>query len=147
MNMVLPLMLALLGASTPQAHAGKAPATVKTVRTVQSDFTRGIAQAKVDYAQGKGGWHYWHYSNMPNGPDDPVRVRENALFVALLRENGIVPMSTNTGCIPVPGLAEFAAGYNSVADAVLKQRLGDDYMARLKAEVARRMEEPPPRAS
>jgi hypothetical protein len=146
MKTVLPLMLALLGASTSLAHAGKAPAPVKAVQTVQSDFKRGIAQAKADYAQGKGGWHYWHYSNMPNGPDDPVRVRENDLFVALLHEKGIVPMSTNTGCIPVSGVAEFAAGYNSVADTLLKEKFGDDYMARLKAEVARRMEEAAPGA-
>lgn len=143
MKMALPLMLALLSASMPQAHAGKTPATVKAEQVVQDDFARGIAKAKADYAQGKGGWHYWAYSNMPNGPDDPVRVRENALFVALLLEKGIVPMNASTGCIPVPGVAEFAAGYNSVADALLKQRLGDDYMARLKAEVARRMQEPP----
>ena len=83
---------------------------------------------------------------MPNGPDDPVRVRENALFVTLLVENGIVPMSTNRGCDPTLGSAEFDAGYNSVADTLLKQRLGDDYMARLKAEVARRMQEPAPGA-
>jgi hypothetical protein len=146
MKTVLPLTIALLGASTSQAHAGKPPAPVQAVQAAQSNSARGIAQAKTDYAQGKGAWHYWGYSNMPNGPDDPVRVRENDLFVRLLVEKGIVPVNANPGCIPAPAFAEFAAGYNSVADTLLRQKFGDDYMARLKAEVARRMEEAAPGA-
>ena len=56
---------------------------------------------------------------------------------------GLVPVNANPGCIPAPAFAEFVAGYNAVADGLLKQRLGEDYMARIKQEVARRMQAAP----
>ena len=41
------------------------------------------------------------------------------------------------------GRAQARAGYNAVADGLLKQRLGEDYMVRIKQEVARRMQAAP----
>ena len=139
MQSALLFLMAAATASTPPAQASKQAAPVRKVQAVQSESERGRAQARADYAQGKGAWHYWGYSNMPNGPDDPVRVREDAEFVAMLVEKGIVPVNANPGCIPAPEFAQFVAGYNAVADGLLKQRLGEDYMARIKQEVARRM--------
>ncbi len=143
MKSALLFLVAAAAASTPPAQAGKPPAPVRKAQAVQSEAERGRAQARADYAQGKGAWHYWGYSNMPNGPDDPVRVREDTEFVALLVEKGIVPVNANPGCIPAPEFAEFVSGYNAVADGLLKQRLGEDYMARIKQEVARRMQAAP----
>lgn len=143
MKSALLLSAVFLVASMSSAQAGKPPAPARKAQVVQSEAERGKRQARADFAQGKGAWHYWGYSNMPNGPDDPVRVREDAEFVALLVEKGIVPVNANPGCIPAPEFAEFVAGYNAVADGLLKQRLGEDYMARIKEEVARRMQAAP----
>lgn len=143
MKAALFLTAACLVASTSSVQAGKPLAPARKVQAVQSEAERGKSRARADYAQGKGAWHYWGYSNMPNGPDDPVRVRQDAEFVALLVEKGTVPVNANPGCIPAPEFAEFVAGYNAVADSLLQQRLGEDYMARLKDEVARRMQTAP----
>ena len=143
MKPALFLIAACLVASTSSVQAAKPLAPVRKVQAVQSESERGRAQAREDYTHGKGAWHYWGYSNMPNGPDDPVRVREDAEFVALLVEKGIVPVNANPGCVPAPEFAQFVAGYNRVADGLLKQRLGEDYMARIKQDVARRMQAAP----
>lgn len=134
---VIAAVLCLLGAAGTviALQGGAKPAS----RAVDADFARGVDAAEAAYASGKGGWYFHYYSNMPNGPDDPVLVQERDLFVEVLKEKGIEPLSTNSGCIPVPGLLRFGEGYNSIADTLLKEKFGANYMTLLKQEVARRM--------
>ncbi len=112
-------------------------------RAANADFRKGVAEAKADFANGRTGWYFHSYSNMPNGPDDPILARQRDLFTAALKAKGIEPMNSNSGCIPVPGLPDLADGYNSIADAKLKAKFGDNYMTLLKEEVALRMRESP----
>jgi hypothetical protein len=110
---------------------------------VDDDFARGVASAEADFAQGRDGWYFHFYSNMPNGPDDPVLVRKDAIFIALLREKHVEAHSSNSGCILNPALYRHAEGYNSVADKRLREKFGANYMDVLNVEVARRMKMPP----
>lgn len=133
-RILVTLMLCLLSASGAIAVGGPAVS-----RSVDADFERGLAKAKADFAQGLRGWYFHAYSNMPNGPDDPLLARKRDLFVDVLNEKGIKAMSINSGCVPVPGLFRFAEGYNSIADTMLKEKFGANYMPLLNEEVDRRM--------
>jgi hypothetical protein len=141
--MIKELLLAscLLGASTA-VFAGKAKAP-PAAQAVDAEFEQGRATAKADFAAGRPGWYFFFYSNMPNGPDDPVQARERDLFIALLEEKGIRPMNSSTGCIPDTAFPRFTQGYNMVAEPLLKEKFGSDYLRLFKEEVARRMKAAP----
>jgi hypothetical protein len=138
---VIAVMLCLLGgANSAAAHQQDTPPAHQTDR---AEFARGVAEARSTFARGKAGWYFYSYSNMPNGPDDPILARERDLFIAVLKEKGIEALSSNSACIPGGQLAQFAEGYNSIADVKLRAKYGDNYMALLKQEVSRRMRAAP----
>ena len=141
MSKELFLALCLFGTSAAVC-AGKAKAP-PAAQAVDAEIERGRAAAQADFATGRPGWYFFFYSNMPNGPDDPVQARERDLFIALLEEKGIRPMNSSTGCIPDTAFPRFTHGYNQVAEPLLKEKFGSDYLRLWKEEVARRMKEHP----
>jgi hypothetical protein len=106
-----------------------------------ADRDRGGADARAAFDSGHPAIYLHLYSNMPNGPDDPHLARARDLLVTVLREKGIEARSFARGCIPSPGLDDYAAGFNAVAEPLLASRLGAHYMEDVKAEVARRKPE------
>lgn len=133
------LLISLACGSVIAASATLAKTQKSPVPISNADFARGAADATAAFASGHPGIYIPSYSNMPNGPDDPVLARARDLQVAVMREKGIEPHSSSTGCIPVPGLPQYVNGYNSVAQPRLAARFGPSYMDDIQAEVARRM--------